>query len=115
MWCIRLPPQPALKSTSSSRLSSHDQRVQIKATKMTPKGMIGVIFQIYTPDDEVDDGEVGHAPPPKTHGQARLPLLLGGRSSLLQPVLGRVSGVVIMYHGRSAPGPVNGVSWMTFA
>lgn len=32
---------------------------KIKATKMTPKGMIGVIFQIYTPDDEVDDGEDG--------------------------------------------------------
>lgn len=32
---------------------------QIKATKMTPKGMIGVIFQIYSPDDDIEDAEDG--------------------------------------------------------
>lgn len=38
--------------------------VQIKATKMTPKGMIGVIFQIYSPDDDIEDteGEPASAP-----------------------------------------------------
>ena len=32
---------------------------QIKATRMTRKGMIGVIFQIYAPDDDVEDGAAG--------------------------------------------------------
>eukprot|EP00952_Eustigmatos_sp_NYUAD-ZCMA_P004464 19641-Eustigmatos_ZCMA.PRE.1 len=47
---------------------------------MTPSGMIGVIFQVYTPDDDLDgcdDDDDGGRPPhgknAPQHGQASAP------------------------------------------